>query len=1299
MGEELFLGNQELKEDFGQVLYCFGSDGDRRKRASDNYMKLGVAVLPDATQLVGALSRFPCESRSADVHSKLVDALTGLPTSDLQNISDVSLLSVKVLSCAKTYESLDRCYTDPDLDRPNRLVEGCRGRLIDGRSHSNRKLLARLEMVFPGVVHQLRSEALAEMTCEPEIAEVPATNVLDAWGDWLDDLVKSGSVVHEEVEKEGLVVPSARIELIVVAKIRVRFRLPNGFEVVPSEDWAGLEIFHDAIGRVMIRRDVVDQDFLGRADEVAKLDDKIADEVERLLLLPTTIEEVSPQPLGKLRNAVRRTLERPGALLKRMKTEKQEHFLHQYFDQTADQEFSVLFDEYRRISPTAKELRETKQNEMLDLISTRFVAARRDQIRGYGYDEFAIFAELVQNAEDAYLAGDQLGLPEPQSRSITFSYMECDDRITLTATHYGRPFNFWRYGAKRIDAFRNDVEGVLKSAGSFKPYSVAEGERPIGRFGLGFKSVYLITDEPRIHSGDWHFKITAGCIPDEIKIPTDYEKGLTKIVLPLTDNAHEERDREKGRYVNLLPFLRHIDMLHIQHSDGTMFDLQVTSNTLLGTANGFAVDHVVIDGVRHVSGGAIRFLRARHRDHGGQLAVFLGSDGLPAAWSEGFDADIFAVLPLRAALGCGVGVSNLFEVQSGRTHLIDPARNEPHVIEVAQALRAVVKALISLDSSIPGHVMTRFWSVWRWDRGDEETKPLRLKLAKELVELSRSAEIVPTLDLYRCAKLDGTVLCSFDGIPEELANRLVDQAVEFPFHGTRVRLQKDNVISEPVRTALQRTYVAAQEKAAIPVFRIGWTDLGEVFLAKPWLEPELVSAMARNLPPEKLGEVKPWLSQCRLRDANDDHVLPCDLLPARFPGANQLPMRLARQLHEQYDEEAVLLLRQVGLPSRPPLETLKLWVQAGLREDECRNLLHYLADAGRWRRDYYDVGPLLTKQWFGANGARLTTDEAFHRGFLHFEQFDTDPAFRAWLGVDTGAIQINLEASRWDRPVSDPKKALETVWAWWDKNSAALVRKYELRTYPGGAPPRLSVRFSERDHFECENWLSLFILAALQTMGRVKPEQHRGFLETCKRRGWMEVFADSGSTAERWIGVLDNYLDTETNESLFYHWVRQFVSIYQIARSLPEYVGVFLDIDKHNNRFDFDEILTPRAASTQSGGGWDAPPLTRVLGIGACFVVRELVRMGILASHHAHDHAYVGVGRVRNVFVRLGMPDLRGEGASYRHSLLIHRFLVDHLGPDRAHFNRCFDLPFLAIAEDAQLQKRFLDCQLPPEEE
>jgi hypothetical protein len=159
------------------------------------------------------------------------------------------------------------------------------------------------------------------------------------------------------------------------------------------------------------------------------------------------------------------------------------------------------------------------------------------------------------------------------------------------------------------------------------------------------------------------------------------------------------------------------------------------------------------------------------------------------------------------------------------------------------------------------------------------------------------------------------------------------------------------------------------------------------------------------------------------------------------------------------------------------------------------------------------------------------------------------------------------------------------------------------------------------------------------------------------------------------------------------------VSIYQVARSLPQYVGIFLDIDKHRKRIDLDEVLKSRDASTQSGGGWNAPPLTRTLGIGACFVVRELVRMSLLKSPLAHEHAYVGVSRVRSVFVRLGMSDLKGEAASYRHSPLIHRFLVEHLGADRAHFDRCFDLPFLAIAEDAKLQSRLLGCQLPPEDD
>ena len=213
--------------------------------------------------------------------------------------------------------------------------------------------------------------------------------------------------------------PAHPLQVIVVDKIRVRFCLPDGDHVVPSEEWVGPDVLHHAQHGVMIRRDVVDQDFVGRVDDVEKLDGKIADSVERILQSGAT----PLQPFGALRDTIRRTLERPGALLKRMKAEKEEHFLHQYFDQTADPEFVRLFDEYRHISTSATERRRLKKEEMLELISLRFVDARRAQIRGYGYDEFAVFAELIQNAEDAYVSAEQLGLPQPPSRSVMFSYL------------------------------------------------------------------------------------------------------------------------------------------------------------------------------------------------------------------------------------------------------------------------------------------------------------------------------------------------------------------------------------------------------------------------------------------------------------------------------------------------------------------------------------------------------------------------------------------------------------------------------------------------------------------------------------------------------------------------------------------------------------------------------------------------------------------------------------------------------------------------------------------------------------
>lgn len=128
---------------------------------------------------------------------------------------------------------------------------------------------------------------------------------------------------------------------------------------------------------------------------------------------------------------------------------------------------------------------------------SNYDAIRRENERKYGadiqriggmlladrYDDRTHFIyEVLQNTEDALKKrGDAEG-----SSTINFALAE----DSLTISHYGKPFD------------EADVRGVCGIAESTK-----EELSSIGRFGIGFKSVYAFTDSPEIHSGDERFAI------------------------------------------------------------------------------------------------------------------------------------------------------------------------------------------------------------------------------------------------------------------------------------------------------------------------------------------------------------------------------------------------------------------------------------------------------------------------------------------------------------------------------------------------------------------------------------------------------------------------------------------------------------------------------------------------------------------------------------------------------------------------------------------------------------------------
>lgn len=145
----------------------------------------------------------------------------------------------------------------------------------------------------------------------------------------------------------------------------------------------------------------------------------------------------------------------------------------------------------------------SKQFKDLVKISEDYIlAAKRKKINfneilsGLYTDPSHFIYELIQNAEDT-------GATE-----IIFNLF--DERFEII--HNGRNFNF------------DDVEGITGIGLSTK-----KDLNKIGKFGVGFKSVFAITKKPIIESGQFHFSIENFVLPNALTLNGSIN---TKITLP-----------------------------------------------------------------------------------------------------------------------------------------------------------------------------------------------------------------------------------------------------------------------------------------------------------------------------------------------------------------------------------------------------------------------------------------------------------------------------------------------------------------------------------------------------------------------------------------------------------------------------------------------------------------------------------------------------------------------------------------------------------------------------------------------
>jgi hypothetical protein len=379
-----------------------------------------------------------------------------------------------------------------------------------------------------------------------------------------------------------------------------------------------------------------------------------------------------------------------------------------------------------------------------------------------------------------------------------------------------------------------------------------------------------------------------------------------------------------------------------------------------------------------------------------------------------------------------------------------------------------------------------------------------------------------------------------------------------------------------------------------------------------------------------------------------------------------------------------------------PAELLVKWGLESATIEKRRAFLRYLRDGelgGKVR--YLLIGhPDRSRSWianadeFAATTAGMALDE------------------RMRAAADAGRaedLRRELVAQARGRAVPqrggqvDASKALAALCDWWKRCRRAILAAYEEMVFPGARGPQLNLSADANALERCPEtrceWLRLLMLGVMGRMGRTTPQQHREFVAQCEERRWLADMAlpMDEEAPSRWFRVLDDFLRVSTGDGEYFHWLNQLAAYYQVAWYLPQYARAFSAVTRLGVRLSdlgsIRDVADLRTSHVFAGStGFDAPPCMRIMGPGAFFVLREVVRSryaesgGYQAARQIAEQCYVPSRATLRLFERLGlqaMPNAPLDRAALSRAMF--SLVAEHVGADGACFQGAFDIPFIMI--------------------
>lgn len=981
----------------------------------------------------------------------------------------------------------------------------------------------------------------------------------------------------------------------------------------------------------------------------------------------------------------------------------------------------------------------------------KLVDAVRRKMTDFQYSLDSVLLEIFQNADDAVTEWREMKKGELDQQERKFVVHFDPTKRLLDFIHWGRQINRYAfsgfsYGRER--GYDADLQKMLTL--NFSDKGVGREDKPVivtGRFGLGFKTVFFVSDQPEVISGRLAFEIRGGFYPLALEVARakdlrDWAKSQgpstlvpTAIRLPWAASILEKDISSAFEEFQLIAPLLAIFAVNIH-------EIKMIKGPTETTITTYEKELTESGRLTHITVAQARYICFRcplmHRERRASVLMPLNSGGATLLPKE--MRRIWITTPTGEHSESGWALNAPFKPDAGRQRLaLNNPLNKQIAEEVSHAWLELLLELFECTANQWGSFASRlgldssatfisWWKqIWRvmssnqpatkWENLSDGGQVLGYVAWAEstgaMLRLMQQRSVIPThlpVSYDRLVKSED-VHFSVTGLLADENNGCFALISEWPAVqsayppgktvGNRVAHFLRQVIPTQtlqgelnLSTALKAELGNNQEADPSKAERIGqlFLQCSANFQPTSTYAPEVLPILS------SLAEIKLLASDGQYyfskalvcARSNTGFIEKDEENRAKFAPASAI-------LSSDYSDAALHFFIKARGQLAANAATLKGWVKQAT-SDQLPAIFQYLVN-GELDQQLADH---LGRGWFDLKRENTT--------FLSLPDADKSELERKFLKGQTwnrsDLIISSLEDLRVTQ-IMDPNDAFQRVSDWWQQESETHIASYHDKTYPN--PFCVNLPWPHEDGWNSpghsspsSGWLILFIHAALVPLGFNKIGRHQSFTQFLISNKWVDVFAAVSEKPLNLLKALDKYLGDSIQNTQFHFQMRQFIAFYAVAQNMESFLHSLYEAERSTEPNCFNAVFTPNTNPLLTGTGIAAPPLNGMLGIGTCQLLRELYRLGRLKNPRGYGFAFTPIRKVRRFCTQLFGTDEGYKGAFSSNIIFSKLQLLSirsqpTLDPT---FKHCFDIPLQILAENKELRTRVLqkEFEFDPED-